>query len=205
MPSTILIRWRSALQVKSFRYKFIISCLLLGVCAFVATPLFQFIQQREGPTLNDYLLHLLPAYDLSVWVFSLLYILILTGVIFLLQDPNLFLKTIQAYTILTILRFITMLLVPLNPPLNIIELNDPLVQEFLYKQSITKDLFFSGHTSILVLLALSVTNNRLKAVLFSGACIVAMMLLIQHAHYAVDVFMAPLFSWLAYTIAKKIP
>jgi hypothetical protein len=205
MLSPILIRWRSALQVKSFRNKFIISCLLLGACAFIAPALFQYIQQREGPTLNDYILAWLPVYDLSVWVFTLLYILILTGVIFLLQDPTLFLKTIQAYTILTILRFITMLLVPLNPPLNIIELNDPMVQQLLYQQSITKDLFFSGHTSILVLLALSVTNNRVKVVLFSGAFIVAAMLLIQHAHYAVDVILAPLFSWLAYTIAKKVP
>jgi hypothetical protein len=197
--------WRLALQVKSFRCKFIISGILLAACAFIAPTLFQFIQQREGPTLNDYLLLWLPAYDLSVWVFTLLYILILTGVISVVQNPNLFLKTLQAYVILTILRFITMLLVPLNPPLNIIELNDPLVQEFLYQQSITKDLFFSGHTSILILLALSVTNNRLKMVLFLGALIVGGMLLIQHAHYTVDVFLAPLFSWLAYTIAKKIP
>jgi hypothetical protein len=205
MPSPFITRWRSALQVKSFRNKIIISGILLGACAFIAPTLFQFIQQREGPTLNDYILLWLPVYDLSVWVFTILYLLILTGVIFIVQNPNLFLKTLQAYIILTILRFITMLLVPLNPPLNIIELNDPLVQEFLYQQSITKDLFFSGHTSILVLLALSVTNNRLKVVLFSGALMVAFMLLVQHAHYAVDILLAPFFSWLAYTIAKKIP
>jgi len=205
MPSPILQRWRSALQVKSFRNKIIISGLLIGVCAFIAPILFPFIQQREGPTLNDYLLLLLPAFDLSVWIFALLYILILLGVISLLQNPQYFLQALQAYIILTIMRFITMLLVPLNPPLNIIELNDPLVQEFLYQQSITKDLFFSGHTSILVLLGLFVTNNRLKFTLLSGALFVALMLLVQHAHYTIDIIMAPLFSWLAFTLAKKIP
>lgn len=205
MSSSIFQRWRSALQVKSFRNKIIISGLLIGVCAYIAPILFQIIQQREGPTLNDYLLLLLPAFDLSVWIFTLLYILILLGVISLLQNPQYFLKALQAYIILTILRFITMLLVPLNPPLNIIELNDPLVQELLYQQSITKDLFFSGHTSILVLLALFVTNNRLKFTLFLGAMFVALMLLVQHAHYTVDIVLAPLFSWLAFTLAKKIP
>ena len=204
MPPPILQRWRSALQVKSFRNKIIISGLLIGVCAFIAPILFQFIQEREGPTLNDYLLHWLPVYDLSVWIFTLIYILILLSVTSLLQSPDLFLKTLQAYIILTIFRFITMLLVPLNPPMNIIELNDPLVQQFFYQQSITKDLFFSGHTSILILLALSVANSRLKVVLFSGALIVALMLLIQHAHYTVDVVLAPLFSWLAFVLAKKI-
>ena len=205
MPPSILQRWRLALQVKSFRNKIIISGLLIGVCAFIAPILFQFIQEREGPTLNDYLLHWLPVYDLSVWIFTLIYILIVLSVISLLQNPDLFLKALQAYIILTIFRFITMLLVPLNPPLNILELHDPLVQQFFYHQSITKDLFFSGHTSILVLLALSVSNNRLKFVLFSGALIVAVMLLLQHAHYTVDIVLAPVFSWIAFVLAKKIP
>jgi len=205
MPSPIFKQWRSALQVKSFRNKIIIAGALLAASASIAPFLFQFIQQREGPTLNDYLLLWLPVFDLSVWIFTLLYILILLGVISLLQNPNLFLQTLQAYIILTILRFITMLLIPMNPPLGIIELNDPLVQQFFYQQSITKDLFFSGHTSILILLALFVNNNRLKLVLFSGALIVALMLLIQHAHYTLDIVFAPLFSWLAYVLAKKIP
>ncbi|HEU5290225.1 MAG TPA: phosphatase PAP2-related protein [Cyclobacteriaceae bacterium] len=205
MLSSILQRWRSTLQFKSFRYKILISGLLAGVCAFLAPIIFQFIQERKGPILNDYLLRWLPAHDLSILTFTVLYIFILAGVISLLQNPQLFLQTLQAYLILTIMRFISLLLVPLNPPLNIIELNDPLVQHFFYQQSITKDLFFSGHTSILVLLALAVTNNRLKIILFSGALVVALMLLVQHAHYTIDVVAAPLFSWMAFYLAKKIP
>lgn len=205
MLSQVIQRWRLTLQVKSFRDKILISAILLGVCAFLAPVLFQFIQEREGPTLNDYLLSWLPAHDLSVPVFSLLYVLVLLGIISLLHNPQLFLQTLQAYLILTITRFITMLLIPLNPPLNIIELNDPLVQLFFYQQSITKDLFFSGHTSILILLALSVSHKGVKIVQFSGALLVACMLLVQHAHYTVDVVFAPLFSWLALMLAKKIP
>lgn len=205
MHSGILQRWRSTLQVKSFRHKILISGILTGVCAFLAPSLFQFIQEREGPTLNDYLLSWLPAHDLSVATFTVLYLLIVLAVVSLIQNPQLFLQTLYAYLVLTILRFMTMLLIPLNPPLNIIELNDPLVQQFFYQQSITKDLFFSGHTSVLVLLALSVADQRLKIALFSGAFIVACMLLVQHAHYTVDVILAPLFSWIAFTLAKKIP
>ena len=65
MLSPIIQRWRLTLQVKSFRDKILISAILLGVCAFFAPVLFQFIQKREGPTLNDYLLGWLPAHDLS--------------------------------------------------------------------------------------------------------------------------------------------
>ena len=205
MQSVILQRWRSALQVKSFRDKILISAILIGICVFIAPPLFQFIQEREGPTLNDFVLAWLPVHDLSYFTFTVLYILILAGVVSLIQNPQLFLRTLQAYIILTVLRFVTMLLIPLNPPLNIIELHDPLVQQFFYQQSVTKDLFFSGHTSVLVLLALAVPSYRLKILLFSGTLVVALMLLIQHAHYTIDVVFAPLFSWLATTLAKKIP
>jgi hypothetical protein len=204
MHSPILQRWRLALQVKSFRDKFLISAILIGVCAFLAPPLFQFIQAREGPTLNDFVLGWLPAQDLSYITFTLLYILVLSGVASLIQNPQLFLRTLQAYVILTVLRFVTMLLIPLNPPLNIIELHDPLVQQFFYQQSVTKDLFFSGHTSVLVLLALAVPSYRLKIFLIGGALVVACMLLVQHAHYTVDVVFAPFFSWLAFALAKKI-
>jgi hypothetical protein len=198
-------RWRSALQVKSFRGKIIISCILLVGCAFIAPLVFQFIQQRTGFTLNDYILNWLPVYDLSLWTFVLLYFLILLGVVALLGTPQQFLVTLQAYIILTILRFITMLLVPLDPPLQIIELQDPFVQRFFYQQMVTKDLFFSGHTSLLVLLALSVPVVLIKRILFFGALMVGLMLLLQHAHYTIDVLLAPLFSWLAITLANKIP
>jgi len=197
--------WRTALEVKSFRVKIIISGILLVFCTFTAPVLFQFIQQKDGPVLQDYLLLYLPVFDLSVWIFLLLYFLILLGVLSLLSNPHRFLLALQAYIILTILRFITILLVPLNPPIHIIELNDPFVQHFFYKQTVTKDLFFSGHTSFLVLMALTVPSTRLQIVFFAGALIVALMLLLQHVHYTIDILLAPLFSWLAIALAKKVP
>jgi len=95
--------------------------------------------------------------------------------------------------------------VALNPPPNIIELIDPFVQYLFYQQSVTKDLFFSGHTSLLILLAFVIPSPSCRLVLFVGAGIVACMLLIQHAHYTVDIIVAPFFSWLALTLSRKIP
>lgn len=154
--------------------------------------------------LNDYLLDWLPVFDLSLWTFVLLYLLIFLGVISLLSYPYQFLVTLQAYVLLTVLRFITILLIPLEPPKNIIELIDPFVQHLFYQQSVTKDLFFSGHTSLLVLLTLAVPSPKIRIVLFMGTFLIASMLLIQHAHYTVDVVLAPLFSWLVFVVAKKL-
>jgi hypothetical protein len=201
----LITPWRSALQDKRFRIKILITGLLLALCAYIAPLFFNYIQQREGLVLNDYLLNRLPAYDLSVWTFVLLYILILSAVIWLAFNPRLFLLALQAYVILTVLRFITIFIVPLDPPVQLVELIDPFVQRYLYQQSVTKDLFFSGHTSLLVLLALVVPAGRFRLVLLAGTLVVATMLLIQHAHYTIDVLVAPFFSWLALTLAKKIP
>lgn len=197
-------RWNSALQDKSFRSKFIITGILLGLCAIIAPAIFKFIQQRNGPILNDYILNWLPATDLSFWIFLVLYVLILSGAVILFQEPERFLHGILAYLIITLLRFITLLLVPLDPPTNIIELRDPLVQYLFYQQSITKDLFFSGHTSVVILLGLVMPNPRLRGLYFTSAGVVAFMLLLQHAHYTIDIFAAPFFAWLSVWIAHLI-
>jgi hypothetical protein len=205
MPSLTASHWRSALQDKGFRNKFIITGIVLILYAAITPALFRFIQQRKGYTLNDYLLDRLPSHDLSIWIFVLLYILILSGILLIVQNPQRLLLILQAYVILSIFRSITMLLIPLEPPHDIIELNDPLVQYFFYQQSVTKDLFFSGHTSVLVLFTLAMTSNWWRLVFFTGTVAVACMLLVQHAHFTIDIICAPFFSWLAILLAKKIP
>lgn len=196
--------WQTALQVKRFRIKIIIVCFLLAFCALIAPCLFQFIQMRDGHLLNDFLLSKLPAFDLSIWIFTLLYFLIITSIVVLSFNPQRFLLALHAYVILTILRYATILLIPLEPPVDMVELIDPFVSYFFYQETITKDLFFSGHTSILVLLALSTTNRHLKIVLYVSTVAIGSMLLLQHVHYSIDVFFAPFFSWLALAFTKKI-
>src|SRR6185436_4539056 len=144
MYQSILRPWKSALEIKSFRLKCIISGISLVLCGVAAPNVFQYIQQREGSILNDYLLNSLPVLDLSLLIFILLYLLIFSSIVSLIVKPHQFLMALQAYIFLTIFRFITLLLVPLEPPVNMIELNDPLVQYFFYQQTVTKDLFFSG-------------------------------------------------------------
>lgn len=195
--------WSEALQYKSFRIQLISSGILLLVCAVIAPTVFQYVQQRQGIAINDYLLNLLPATNLSFIIFIILYLHILTGVVALLHFPYLFLIALQGYVLVTILRFITILLVPLEPPQNIIVLTDPFVERFFYQQTITKDLFFSGHTSILVLLGLVAPSKGLSIFLFIGALSIGCLLLLQHAHYTIDVVAAPFFSWIAIHTVKK--
>jgi hypothetical protein len=193
----IVSAWRSALQVRNFRLKIVIAVLLLILCAMVAPVIFQYVQQREGVLLEDYFLALLPSIDLSLWIFLILYSLIILSIVALATEPNRFLIAVQAYVILTTFRFISLLLTPLEPPANIIVLGDPFVEHLFYQQTITKDLFFSGHTSLLALFTFALPRGMVQKVVLTGTMLIASMLLLQHAHYTIDVLFAPFFSWLA--------
>jgi hypothetical protein len=202
-PLTVSQQWLKALQDNRFRIEISITTILLLGCAFTAPIVFNYIQQRNGIILQDFVLDILPSMDLSNWIFLTLYSLILLGVLQLTAYPFRFLMTLKAYVLLTLLRFITLLLVPLEPPQQITVLIDPFVQHLFYQQTITKDLFFSGHTSILLLLGWAMPRKWQKWFLYIGAIAVASMLLLQHAHYTIDILVAPGFTWLAIALARQ--
>lgn len=202
---TISGAWRTAWQVKSFRVKLIVAAALLLFCGWLAPIVFQYAEQRTGVPLSDFILARLTATDLSLFIFIIMDVLLLIGIAVLLTKPDHFLVVLQAYVLLTLIRFITILLVPLDAPEGLVLLHDPITDRFFYGGSpITKDLFFSGHTSILVLMALGVPFRNLKIMLFLGAGAVGTMLLIQHAHYTIDILAAPLFAWLSIWASRKI-
>ena len=108
-------------------------------------------------------------------------------------------------SVIGIIRCIVMYLVPLEPPIGIIPLRDPFVEGAFYDNKVlVKDLFFSGHTSNMVLLTLFMDIKWLKIILAFAATTVGYLVLVQHVHYTIDVIAAPFFAYLAYRIATKI-
>jgi membrane-associated phospholipid phosphatase len=114
-----------------------------------------------------------------------------------------FLTFVWSWVILSVFRMLTISLVPLDPPAGLIGLVDPLSNAFYGPKFITKDLFFSGHTSTVFLLYLCLpgrVDKRLALLITFG---VATLLLIQHVHYTLDVLGGFLFGWLSWWIATK--
>lgn len=201
-----LSHWKHALRDQAFVNQFIFTFLLLIACAIAAPHIFNYVEGREGIVLPDSVLDLLPSIDLSVLIFTLLYILIGIGLITLAASPYRLLLGLQSYLIITLMRFITLLVVPLDPPPGLLELRDPFVDSLLYQQSITKDLFFSGHTGIIVLFAFLVPHlPSLRTVYVGCALLLGLLLLIQHAHYTIDVLAAPGFAWASIKLAGLNP
>lgn len=201
---TVKASWKLAWVDKSFRLQSIcIIIILIPVGAF-ASPFFSFIQLRPGYRLNDWVLNYFQAREMSVFIFFLLYSVIFLSIINLSTRPLLFLKCLQAYTLLFGARVICMFLVTLEPDHRLIPLVDPFVGKLFYQGSvITKDLFFSGHVSTMCLLCLTMPWRPLKYYFISATVLVAIFILLQHVHYAVDVMAAPIFAFLCYRMVYK--
>ncbi len=194
--------WSEAWCNPAFRLKAILTALILLTIVCTVPGFFSYIQSRPGFRMNDVVLNFIPAKDVSWFIFSLIYPLVILTLINLIPQPALFLKCLQAYCILMLLRFCTLLLVPLEPQLSLVPLQDPFIGRFFYSNSVvTKDLFFSGHVSTLFLVFLANPVPRLSKLLLASTCLIAGLIIVQHVHYTIDVLAAPAFAWLSFKIA----
>ncbi|MEZ5026115.1 MAG: phosphatase PAP2 family protein [Chitinophagales bacterium] len=163
------------------------------------------LENRKGTQIFDRLLALLPSVDSSLTIFLLTYSILIIFIFTNITKPENFLKAMQAYCLLMIMRTITIYLVPLEPPIGIVILKDPVSNYFMSGHSgsyIVKDLFFSGHVSSAFLFFIYSENKKIKALILALAISVATLILFQHVHYLLDVVAAPFFSYLAYTLVR---
>lgn len=199
--SSFRTNWKEAWTSNSFRLQAIFTFAVLVIIAAFIPKFFSYIQSINGHRINDFVLNILPARNMSLYIFLLIYSVILLSVINLSSKPFLFLKCLQAYCLLVLLRVLTMYFIPLEPESSYIHLEDPFVGRLFYNGvSITKDLFFSGHVSTMFLLSIVIPFRSLKIVFIAATLLVVVFILMQHVHYTIDVIAAPLFSWICYKV-----
>jgi len=198
-------KWLLAVKNVSFRSKLITGFILLLIVVILLPVFFQYIEHRKGYQLNDTLLDALPAADVSIAVFAIIWSMVLLFIVRSIGNPQLFLAYLYGFLFLCICRIITLTLVPLNAPAGLIPLADPL-SNFFYgtKDFITKDLFFSGHTATLCLFFFCFQRKWDKVIALICTIAVGFLVLIQHVHYTVDVVVAPTFTFLCFILAKKM-
>ena len=204
--NSIRVAWGEAWKQSSFRLSFMAALLSFLIFPWKASTYFQWIQRREGIILDDFILEHIPSNNVSYPIFTIIYCTVIYLLIRLLPSPKAFLWFAWAFNLETAFRFLTIYWVTLNPPLGIVDLHDPLAAIFIYGENmpITKDLFFSGHTATMVFACyfLPLKKEKMVAIIFS--IILAVLLLIQHVHYTIDIIMAPFFTLLAIGIVKKL-
>ncbi len=202
--SNIKNEWHKSFINRKFAVNFIVSSIALVLTFLALSQFLQWIEFRQGAVLDDPILSILPAWDVSLITFSTLYLSLFLALICIIEKPKLLLIGIISYSIMIIFRITGIYFVALNPPSLIIPLQDPITKMFAEGNIITKDLFFSGHTATMWIIFLLTEKKVLKFILFFVALFISTCVLIQHVHYTIDVLVAPMASFSAYKIAQYI-
>lgn len=196
--------WSGAFKNKNFKLQFIITALVLAVLLPSLNYFFAYIEARQGYQVKDVILNLAEPVDVSVYTFLVIYSVAILTIIIGLPRPFLFLRAVQAYVLMLLLRLITLYFVPLNAPENIIPLNDPFIEKFFYGQvRITKDLFFSGHVATVCLLYWVNPIKKLNLLYMAAVVLVSIFIMLQRVHYSFDVLAAPVFTWAVWKLTEK--
>jgi len=200
------ISWTEAWQLKSFRNKTFVALALVAIILLLLPSFFAFIEKREGMVLQDFVLDAIPAKDVSIPTFVVIWSVVLLVFYRIYQSPRLFLVFAYGFILMCLARMLTISLLPLNPPAGIITLKDP-IANIAYGGNgifITKDLFYSGHTGNMFLFFLCLQHKWDKIIALAASFIVGILVMVQHIHYSIDVIAAFIFTYFIYLGAKKL-
>ncbi len=190
--------WKESAREKNFVWELIFTTILFILSSALLTSFLTYNETRSGFTLYDPILNKIPSTDLTIFIFVLIYISVLLGLIILIKSPRQFLFAFQIYSLVLLVRLCMMYLLPLNPPTGIIPLKDPFVELFGTGETLLRDLFFSGHTATLFLFFLVVEKKLFKIIFLLCTVSVVTALLFQHVHYTIDIITAPLVVYASY-------
>lgn len=196
--------WKLYLSYPHRKAEFLITILLLIITLTTFSRFLLFNEARQGAILDDPILSLFNAIDLNALLFFAIYSSLLIALFFFSFDPEVLLTGIQTYILLVMFRMSAMYLIPLDPPVGCIDLQDPVVFVMGTGKKIVKDLFFSGHTSTAFLLFQTAKNKYLKTYFLLATLTVGIAVILQKAHYTIDVYAGLIFSFASYQIVKKI-
>jgi hypothetical protein len=172
----------------------------------VAMLFVQFLAYHEVRTndlaiqLNDPVMSALPAFDMSVAIFTITYGALLLHIYFSWRNPQMIGHLALAYGVMLILRAITLSIVPLQAPDDLIYLQDPFLNNVVYPGEIKNDLFFSGHTALLFLIYF-ITKKR---VILVAGILLGIFLMIQRVHYSIDIIGAIPVTYLIVRIVRVL-
>ena len=198
--------WSKALGSRSFRNQFFLTLLVfVGSCMHNFHYL-RVWQDRQGVQINDIVLNQLPPHDYSLQIFILEYSTLLLVFFITVQHPDRLVKGLQMFALVVFARTLCIYFFPLEPPREMVRLDDPFATFFLHSQNtfVSKDLFFSGHISALTLLMLLSVNKYVKAWTLIATTLVGALILCMHVHYTLDVLFAPIASFVSYKVVLFI-
>ena len=188
---TLKENWKEVWTSPTQRKLLIIGSTIIFIILNALPIFFRYIEKRKGIVLHDWLLEQIPPHNVSIYIFSIIWGMALLVLVRAIKKPGIYICYCWTLILICIARFITISIVPLDPPIGLIPLTDPLTEVFYGNAFITRDLFFSGHTGTLVLMYLCLQKRTDKIIGLAAIFAVMILLLVQHIHYTIDILAAP--------------
>jgi len=203
---SIELNWTAAWQDSRFRWQLILAIAVFAIFPWKADDYFQWIQQRDGVVMKDVILANIPAKNVSTPIFAIIYLSVIYLIVRIIRQPKQFLWFAWAFNLETIMRFASIYWVALNPPEGLVDLHDPIAELFIYGENlaITKDLFFSGHTATMVFVCYFLPLAKERKIAIALTSVLVILLLVQHVHYSLDILAAPIATWVAIQLARRL-
>ena len=195
------INWKKFLSKRSNFIELFFCVIYFLLVSFLFKKYLVVYETIPGIQLYDILLEYFKPADVSVYIFVLLYTIIFYNYLFLLAYPRMLVCFFIFYATCLLIRFILLTFINLEPPLMYQEFSDPILSSSTYEGiKITKDLFFSGHMVTAFCSYFAMPNRTLKIVFLVGSIALALLLIIQHVHYTIDILGAYVAVFLIYRV-----
>jgi hypothetical protein len=182
--------------------KIIIGSVIIFSIIVTLPIFFRHIEKRQGIVLHDWILAHVPPHNVSVIIFIIIWGMGLLIIYRALYRPQIYILYCWSLIFLCILRLITISIFALNPPVGLIPLADPLTGIFYGQAIITKDLFFSGHMVTVTLTYLCLEKKLDRVLGIISIIAIAVLLVVQHIHYTIDIVAAPVFTYAVYKLVR---
>lgn len=199
---TIKDRWKEEFSTSPKLFRIVSGTAIIAVIISLLPHFFAGIEKRQGIVLNDRLLAMVPPHNVSILIFIIIWGTGALTVIRAVYKPEIYIHYVWTLIFVCIARMICITIVALNPPIGLIPLADPLTGVFYGEASITKDLFFSGHIASVTIVFLCLEKRNDKIIAFIAIFVTAILLVVQHIHYTIDIVASPVITYLCYRFAK---
>lgn len=188
-----------------FHYRlFLVLFILNCVVIFAFNKFLNFAESQSCISLNDFLHPSFEAINLSSVIFSITYLPVIIFLITSIKKPDRLNFFAIAYILITATRIITIYIFPLCEPIGAIPLEDKLLNSIFYSNGYCGiDLFYSGHTATIFMLAL-ILPNPFKSILIFLSLTLGTMLILQKVHYSIDIIAAFPITILCFYLTRKI-
>jgi hypothetical protein len=189
---------------KKFIISFLSGLVLLSLSLIVQFFISGYVNRSGSGYVSDIILSNTRVYDVGeifVWGAILLTII---GALVVLSKPNYAPFTMKSIAIFTFIRSVFVSLTHISPfPTHAI-IDSPFFNREVFNGIFTgNDLFFSGHTGIPFLLALIFWENKILRIVFlSFSIMFAIVVLLGHLHYSIDVLSAFFITYSIFHICK---